>query len=169
MNKEIECINKNKTWTLVDRVQNKKIIDVRWVYTRKSDNRYKSRLVLRGFQQTDVIDDIYSPVAKNQTLKLLLSYCCQNGLRIEQMNVESAFLNGKLTTEVYVNQSKGYKDGTERVYKLSKALYGLRESPRVWYECFEEYVMKLDFRKSNVELCLYIHGKDKDIVYLLYM
>ena len=126
MNKEIECINKNKTWTLVDRVQNKKIIDVKWVYTRKSDNRYKARLVVRGFQQTDVIDDIYSSVAKNQTLKLLLSYCCQNGLKIEQMDVETAFLNGKVTTEVSVNQPKGYKNGTERVYKLSKALYGLK-------------------------------------------
>ena len=50
MNKEIECINKNKTWILVHRVQNKKIIDVKWVYTRKSDNRYKARLVVRGFQ-----------------------------------------------------------------------------------------------------------------------
>ena len=83
------------------------------------------------------------------------------------MDVETAFLNGKVTTEVYVNQPKGYKDGTERVYKLSKALYGLRESPRDWYECFDEYVMKLGFRKSNVELCLYIHGKDEDMVYLL--
>ena len=104
---------------------------------------------------------------KNRRLKLLLSYCCQNGLRIEQMDVETAFLNGKGTTEVYVNHSKGYEDGTERVYKLSKALYGLRESPRDWYECFDEYVMTLGFRKSNVELCLYIHGKDEDIVYIL--
>ena len=167
MNKEIECINKNKTWTLFDRVKNKKIIDVKWVYTRKSDNRYKARLVVRGFQQTDVIDDIYSPVAKNQTLKLLLSYCCQNGLRIEQMDVETAFLNGKVTTEVYVNKPKGYEDGTERVYKLSKALYELTESPRDWYECYDEYGMKLGFRKSNVELCLYIHGKDEYIVYIL--
>ena len=83
------------------------------------------------------------------------------------MDVETAFLNGKVTTEVYVNQPKGYEDGTERVYKLLKALYGLRESPRHWYKCFDEYVLKLGFRKSNVELCLYIHEKDEDIVYLL--
>ena len=54
MNKDIECTNKNKAWTLVDRVQNKKIIDEKWVYTRKSHNRYKARLVVRDFQQTDV-------------------------------------------------------------------------------------------------------------------
>ena len=111
MNKEIECINKTKTWKLVDKVKDKKIHDVKWVYTRKPDSRYKVRLVIRGFQQTDVIDDIYSPVAKNQTLKILFSYCCHNGLIIEQMDVEIAFLNGKVTTEVYINQPN-------KVYKL---------------------------------------------------
>ena len=167
MDKEIDCINKNKTWKLVDKVPGQKILEVKWVYTRKSDDTYKARLVVRGFQQTDVIDDIYSPVAKNQTLKILFSYCCQNGLRIEQMDVETAFLNGKINSEVYVNQPKGYEDGTNRVFKLMKALYGLRESPRDWYECFDEYMMKLGFRKSNVELCLYIQGKDGNSIYLL--
>ena len=86
MNQEIECIEKNKTWKLVDRVENKKVLDVKWVYKKKSDNRYKARLVVRGIQQTDVIDNIYSPVAKNQTLKILFSFCCEYGLRIEQMD-----------------------------------------------------------------------------------
>ena len=67
-----------------------------------------------------------------QTFKILLSYCCQNGLIIEQMDVETAFLNGEVTSKVYVNQPKGYADGTNRVCKLSKALYGLKESPMVW-------------------------------------
>ena len=140
---------------------------MKWVYTKKSDNRYKARLVVRGFQQTDVIDDIYAPVAKSQTLKILLSYCCQNSLIIEQMDVETAFLNGKVTTEVYVNQPKGYEDGTKRVLKLYKALYGLRESPRDWYECLDEYLTKIGFIKSNVDLCLYIYGEGENIIYLL--
>ena len=109
MNQEIVCINKNKTWKLVDRIKDKKVLDVKWVYTRNLDDRYKARLVVRGFQQTDVIDDIYSPVAKNQTLKILFSYCCQNGLIIKQIDVETAFLHGKVTTEVYVNHPKGYE------------------------------------------------------------
>ena len=150
----------------MDRIKDKKVLDVKWVYTRKSDDRYKARLVVRGFQQTDVIDDIYSPVAKNQTLKILFSYCCQNSLIIEQMDVETAFLNGKLTTEVYVNQHKGYEDGSNRVLKLSKALYGLRESPRDWYECFDEYVTKFGFRKNNVDLCLFSLEKGDNIIYL---
>ena len=80
MDKELVCINKNKTWKLVDKEQGQKVLDVKWVYTKKSDDTYKARLVVRGFQQTDVIDDIYSPVAKSQTLRFLFSYCCQKGL-----------------------------------------------------------------------------------------
>ena len=91
MNQEIDCINKNKTWKLVDRIIGKKSLDVKWVYTRKSDDRYKARLVVRGFQQTDVVDDIYAPVAKNQTLKMLFSYCCQNGLKSSKWMLKRPF------------------------------------------------------------------------------
>ena len=113
MDKEIDSLNKNKTWQLVENVNGKKILDVKWIYTKKSDNAYKARLVVRGFQQTDKID-VYSPVARMQTLKILLSYFCQMGLIIEQMNEETAFLNGKVSSEVYVHQPKGYEDGTNR-------------------------------------------------------
>ena len=123
--------------------------------------------MVRGFQQRNVADDIYSPVASNETFKILLSYCCQNGLIIEQMNVETAFLNGEVTSEVYVNQPKGYADGTNRVCKLSKALYGLKESPRDWYECFDKSVTRLGFKKNNIELCLYTHGEGESVAYLL--
>lgn len=110
MNKELECLNKNKTWTLVERPQDKRILDLKWVYTKKSENVFKARLVVRGFQQKEIIEDIYSPVARMQTLKLLLSYCTQNGLIIMQMDVETAFLNGKVVSEVYVKQPQGYEE-----------------------------------------------------------
>ena len=88
---------------MVERIKGKEVLDVKWVYTRKSDDRSKARLVVRGFQQRNVADDIYSSVASNQTFKILLSYCCQNGLIIEQMDIETAFLNGEVTSEIYVN------------------------------------------------------------------
>ena len=75
-------INKNKTWELVDKPENIKILDLKWVFTNKSDGRKKARIVVRGFQQSEVLEDLYSPVARVQTLKLLLSYCCQFGLKI---------------------------------------------------------------------------------------
>ena len=125
MDKEIESLNENKTWKIVEKIPNEQVIDVKWVYSKKSDDTYKARLVVRGFQQTNLIDDIYAPVAKMQTLKILFSFCCQNGLIIEEMDVVTAFLNGEVSSEVYVGQPKGYSDGTNRVCKLRKALYGL--------------------------------------------
>lgn len=74
------------------------------VFSKKNENKYKARLVVKGFQQKETIKNIYSLVAKMQTLKLLLSYCCQEGLNIDQINIETAFLNGKVKTEVYITQ-----------------------------------------------------------------
>lgn len=167
MDSEIKSLKENKTWELVENVENKRVLEVKWVYTRKSDDSYKARLVVRGFQQTNVVDDIYAPVAKSQTLKILLAFCCQNGLMIEQVDVVTAFLNGKVISEVYVNQPKGYENRTNKVCKLLKALYGLRESPRAWYECFDKYVTKLKFERSNVDNCLYTYGKGDERVYML--
>ena len=159
MDKEIKCIDENKTWKLIDKskTEGKKILDVKWVYTIKHDNNYKARLVVRGDQQTDTTGDTYSPVAKMQTLKILLSYCCKEGLIIEQMDVQTAFLNGEINTEVYIYiyQPKGYDDRSGRVCKLEKALYGLKESPRKWYECLDSFLLSLGFKKSNLDYCMY--------------
>lgn len=100
----------------------------------------KTRIVVIGCQQSEVLDDLYSPVAVVQTLRLLLNFCCQFGLEICQMDEVTAFLNGKVKSEVFVKQPQGYDDGSGRVYKLKRALYGLRESPRAWFECFYGYI-----------------------------
>ena len=72
MNAEIECLKKNNTWVVNDKPQNKKIIDVKWVYKRKSDDSLKARLVVRGFQQRQYQENVYSPVGKMVTLKIFL-------------------------------------------------------------------------------------------------
>ena len=167
MDREMNCLTKNKTWKLVEKPKNKKILDLKWVFTNKSNNRKKARLVVRGFQQKEVLEDLYSPVAKVQTLKLLLSYCCQYGLMIMQMDVETAFLNGTVKSEVFVKQPMGYDDESEKVCKLEKALYGLRESSRAWYECFDDYMEKLGFQRSESDYCLYIKYGSDDIIYLI--
>jgi hypothetical protein len=167
MNKEMESLYKSSTWKLVEKPESKNILDVKWVYTKKSSKKYKARLVVRGFQQREVLDDIYSPVAKMQTLKILLSYCCKKSFIIEQMDVETAFLNGKISSDVYIKQAKGYEDGSNRVCKLNKALYGLRESPRAWYDCFDVFLRKLDFRRSEYDYCLYFMKDGDDVIYLI--
>lgn len=167
MNREMDSLAKNNTWTLVNRPVDKKVIDVKWVYKKKSENEYKARLVVRGFQQTDCIDDTYSPVAKMQTLKVLLSYCCQESLNINQMDVETAFLNGKVMSEIYVQQPPGYEDSTSKVYKLNKSLYGLKESPRAWYECVNNFLSSLGFRRSKYDYCLYVNSQGEIPIYIL--
>ena len=106
---EIKSLEKNDTWQIVDKPKDKKIIDVKWIYKRKSDNTYKARLVVRGFQQKEYIENVYSPVGKMQTLKISLSHCCKNNLYIEQMDVKTAFLNGHVKSEVYFNEPKDAK------------------------------------------------------------
>ena len=163
----MNCLKENKTWELVNMPDSKKCLDVKWVYTKKSENSYKARLVVRGFQQREFVDDIYSPVARMQTLKILLSYCCQENFIIEQMDVETAFLNGKINSEIYVNQAKGYEDGTDRVCKLDKALYGLKESPRAWYDCFDKFLRELNFDKCKHDYCLYRREDENDVIYII--
>ena len=116
MDSEIKSLEKNDTWQIVDKPKDKKIIDVKWIYKRKSDDTYKARLVGRGFQQKEYLENVYSPVRKMQTLKILLSHCCKKNLYIEQMNVEIAFLNVK--SEVYVRKPKGYETGENKDDKL---------------------------------------------------
>ena len=99
-------------------------------------------------------------------MKILFSYSCKNKLFIEQMDVETAFLNGHVKSKVYINEPKGYETGDNKVCKLQKALYGLRESPRAWYDCFNKYVEKLNFVRSNYDYCLYVNNTDKDSIYI---
>lgn len=145
MNNEINSLNKNKTWTLVDLPANKDVVDVKWIFKQKGDGTKKARLVARGFQQRGYVQNTYSPVFKMQTLKILLAFCCKNAIHIHQMDVETAFLNGNVKSEVYVKQPPGYNNGTSQVLKLHKALYGLKESPRQWYECFHDFLTTLKF------------------------
>jgi len=83
------------------------------------------------------------------------------------MDVEAAFLNGKIKSEIYVPQPRGYEDGTDRVCKLDKTLYGIRESSRAWYECLDKYLEELGFRKSASDYCLYILGDKDEVIYLI--
>ena len=161
MDSEINSLMKNKTWKIVDRQKDKKVIDTKWIYKRKNNNVYKARLVVRGFQQTDYVENVYSPVEKMQTLKILLSHCCKKNLFIEQMDVKTAFLNGSIKSEVYVNKPKRYETGDNKVCKLLKARYGLRESSRAWYDCFNEFMATLGFVKSNYDYCLYTKNQTK--------
>ena len=100
--------------------------------------RNKARLVAQGFSQVEGINfgETYAPVARLESICILLAYASHHNFILQQMNVKSAFLNGPLKKLVYVKQPPGFEDPKlpNHVYKLDKALYGLKQAPRAWYE-----------------------------------
>ena len=129
------AIEKNNTWQLTDLPKGHKAIDVKWVYKIKVKangeiDRYKARLVAKGFEQREDYDyeEIFSHVARMETMRLIIALTAQKQWKIHQMDVKSAFLNGPLDEEVYVKQLSGFIQSgkEEKVYRLTKTLYGLK-------------------------------------------
>ena len=160
MDDEIHSIEKNNTWELTSLPPNKKSIGVKWIYKTKyrpngEVERLKARLVVKGYKQKPGIDyfEVFAPVARMDTIRMIVALAVQNRWRIYQMDVKSAFLNGFLDEEVYVDQPPGYvKKGYEnQVYKLKKALYGLKQAPRAWYTRIDAYLLQHGFQKCPYE------------------
>ncbi|WVZ15253.1 hypothetical protein V8G54_012819 [Vigna mungo] len=173
MEEELKMIEKNQTWELVDRPSHKKVIGVKWVYRTKfnpdgSVNKYKARLVVKGYAQMFGVDfsETFAPVARLDTIRLLLALAAQKGWLIHQLDVKSAFLNGYLEEEIFVEQPEGFalQGQEDKVYLLKKALYGLKQAPRSWYSRIDAHLMSLGFVKSLSEYTLYIKKVNKDIL-----
>jgi hypothetical protein len=139
MKEEMASIEQNNTWKLVNLPPGHKAIGLKWVYKVKRDEggaivKYKARLVAKGYVQKQGIDfdEVYAPVARMESIRMLLAVAAQEGWAVHHMDVKSAFLNGELEEEVYVEQPPGFvAAGHEaKVLKLNKALYGLRQAPR---------------------------------------
>ncbi|KAG8480141.1 hypothetical protein CXB51_024917 [Gossypium anomalum] len=176
MEAELEIIHKNDTWDLVDRPDHKKVIGVKWVFRAKynadgSLNKHKARLVVKGYSQQYGIDfmETFAPVARLDTIKLLFALAAQKQWRIHQLDVKSAFLNGFLKEEIFIEQPEGFKvPGEEdKVYKLKKALYGLKQAPRAWYDRVDEYLSKLEFEKSVSEPTLFIKKSENETLLIV--
>ena len=173
MKEELKMIDKNQTWELVDRPTHKKVIGVKWVYRTKlnsdgSINKHKARLVVKGYAQMFGVDfsETFAPVARLDTIRMLLALAAQKGWLIHQLDVKSAFLNGYLEEEIFVEQPEGFAvQGKEnKVYRLKKALYGLKQAPRSWYSRIDAHLMNLGFEKSLSEFTLYIKKVDGEIL-----
>ena len=168
MNEEINAIERNKTWDLVELPKGKEVIEVKWVYKTKSNaegkiERHKARLVVKGYKQQygRNYEETFTPVARMETVRAVLSIAAQNKWKVYQMDVKSAFLNGVLIEEVYIEQPLGYeKKGQEhKVGRLKKALYGLKQTPRAWYSRIDSYLLEKGFEKCEGEPTLYIKEK----------
>jgi hypothetical protein len=142
MQEELNNFTRNEVWHLVPR-PNQNVVAAKWVFHNKQDEhgvvtRIKALRVAKGYSQVEGLDfdETYAPVARLESICILLTYATYHGFKLYQMDVKSAFLNGPIKEEVYVEQPPDFEDSEypNHVYKLSKALYGLKQAPRAWYE-----------------------------------
>ncbi|GJR08976.1 zinc finger, CCHC-type containing protein [Tanacetum coccineum] len=161
---ELDSINKNNTWTLTTLPTNQKAIGLKWVYKTKRDAKgeiikYKARLVAKGYVQEQGIDfdEVFAPVTRIEIVRLILALAAYHGWQVHHLDVKSAFLHGDLKEEVYVKQPKGFiqQGNSVKFYKLTKALYGLRQAPRAWNMKLDQTLKSLDFKKCNLEQVVY--------------
>lgn len=174
----MNSLYQNKTWELVDKPKDQKLVSCKWLYKIKEgipgfqEPRYKARLVARGFTQREGIDynDIFSPVVKHCSIRILLALTAVKDFELEQLDVKTAFLHGELEEEIYMNQPKGFEVENElnKVCLLKRSLYGLKQSPRRWYKRFDTFVVEHGFSRSNYDCCVYFREFDEgEFVYLL--
>ncbi|GJU11046.1 putative ribonuclease H-like domain-containing protein [Tanacetum coccineum] len=159
MQEELMEFKLQKVWILVNLPSGKKAIGTKWVFKNKRDERSivvknKARLVAQGFRQEEGIDydEVFAPVAKIEAIRLFLAFASYMGFTVYQMDVKSAFLYGTIEEEVYVHQPPGFVDPAHpnKVYKVIKALYGLHQAPRAWYETLSSFLMENGFRRADI-------------------
>ena len=141
---------------MVPRPEGEHIIGTKWIFRNKIDKegnviRNKARLVAQGYSQMEGVDydETFAPVARMESIRILLALACQLKFKLYQMDVKAAFLNGILKEDVYVTQPKGFIDPhfSDYVLYLKKALYGLKQAPRAWYDRLTQYLVSHGFTR----------------------
>lgn len=181
---EYESLMKNDTWQLVDLPPGRNLVGSKWIFKIKrnaddSINRYKARLVAQGFSQKEGSDynEVFAPVAKYNSIRVLLALVNSLNLDLHQMDVKTAFLNGKLDEEIYMAQPEGCVDESKpnMVCKLKKSLYGLKQAAHCWNVEIDTFLKESDYKQSTADLCMYIktqsskNGQSSFIILALYV
>ncbi|CAI7781116.1 unnamed protein product [Closterium sp. NIES-53] len=168
---EYQSLLENGTWDLVVLAEGKIAVQYKCVLRIKTDDKgqvtiYKSRLVAKGFMQKEKQDfnEIFAPTAKPPTLRVLLADAAVSGKFIIQMDISTAFLNGILEEDVYMTEPSGYEDGTGRVCKLKKSIYGLKQAIRCWYQKLTAVLEEMGFRTSSCDESLFLKGEGEKLV-----
>ena len=176
MKEEYGNCQEAETWSLILYSPDMHVLGCKWVFRTKlnadgSLDKLKARLVAKGFDQEEGIDylETYSPVVRTATVRTVLHVATIMGWEIKQMDVKNAFLHGDLTETVYMMQPAGFVDPAkpDHVCHLHKSLYGLKQSPRAWFDKFSTYLLEFGFICSMSDPSLLIYTKGKDIIMLL--
>ncbi|GJZ65602.1 retrovirus-related pol polyprotein from transposon TNT 1-94 [Tanacetum coccineum] len=173
MQEELLQFKLQDVWVLCDLPDGKRVIGTKWVFRNKRDERgtiikNKARLVAQGYRQEEGVDydEVFAPVARIEAIRLFLAFASFMGFIVYQMDVKSAFLYGNITEEVYVKQPPGFEDPTHpnKVYRVVKALYGLHQAPRAWYERLSTFLLKHGYRRGAIDKTLFIKKDRRDIM-----
>ncbi|RVW83869.1 Retrovirus-related Pol polyprotein from transposon TNT 1-94 [Vitis vinifera] len=175
MKDKLNSLLGNQTWALIELPVGKKALHNKWVYRIKNEHdgskRYKARLVVKGFQQKEGIDytEIFSPVVKMSTIRLVLGMVVAENLHLEQLDVKTAFLHDDLEEDLYMIQPEGFiaQEQENLVCKLRKNLYGLKQTPRQWYKKFDSFMHRIGFKRCEADHCCYVKSFDNSYIILL--
>nr|GFB09022.1 putative RNA-directed DNA polymerase [Tanacetum cinerariifolium] len=170
LNDYVSGEEKNHTWELCDLPTEATPIGVKWVFKTKlnqngSIDKHKARLVVKGYAQRQGIDysEVFAPVARWDTIRTILAFAAQQGMKVHQLDIRSAFLYGELEETVFVEKPQGFEiqGMEEKVNRLRKALYGLKQAPRAWYGRIKSYFKRQGFNKCPYEPTLFVRS-DKE-------
>lgn len=168
IDREHDCLTRNKTWTLVDRTNKMHVLPSKYVFKVKNGEP-KVRLVAVGCRQIHGLDynETFAPVVTLTTIRTVLALVAVLDLELEQMDVVTAFLNGDLNEDIYMSIPAGFKNdqNLDKVCKLNKSLYGLKQAPKQWYEKMHKFLDEdLGFKSSQNDPCLYTKHEGSNIV-----
>lgn len=169
---ELNAHKKNKTWEIVERPNNVNVVGCKWVFTTKYDEYGKvKKRKAKGFTQTPGIDfnETYAQVARQRSIRVLIAIAVKLKLHLHQLDVVTAYLNGNLEESLYMEIPEYYdqlknKNISNKTHacKLKKAIYGLKQSGRIWYMTLDSQLQKLGFSQLKNEPCLYVYKEDKN-------
>jgi hypothetical protein len=146
------------------------VIKAKWLFKMKTNPDGsllpKARLVAKGYSQIQFInyDETFSPVIRKESVRYLFSHAAANNLEVHHMDVETAFLNGELKEDVYMELPEGFGEDTGKIVKLKRSLYGLKQSPRCWYENINNTLIKNKYHPSISDPCTYLKKNEKEEV-----
>ncbi|RVW83183.1 Retrovirus-related Pol polyprotein from transposon TNT 1-94 [Vitis vinifera] len=176
MNEELKSMAHNGVWDLIELPNNCKPVSCKWVFKTKRNakgniERFKARLVAKGFTQKEGIDykDTFSPVSKKDSLRIIMALVAHFDLELHQMDVKTAFLNGNLDEDIYMEQPEGFaKKGNEHlVCKLKKSIYGLKQASKQWYIKFNNTITSFGFKENIVDQCIYLKVSGSKFIFLI--
>ena len=176
MKDELKSMAYNDVWDLVELPEGCKRVGCKWVFKTKCDSqgnieRYKACLVDKGFTQKDGIDykEIFLPISKKDSFRIIMALVAHYDLELHQMDVKTAFLNGDLEEDVYMDQPVGFtEEGKEHmVCKLKRSIYGLKQASRQWYLKFNDTIVSFGFKKNIIDRCIYLKVNGSKFIFLI--